>query len=76
MKKLIIFTLINIYFLFTSYGNDKNIIFVTSVGSSFTEARLNAYYIASINSMKVMSTQTVKQGNSWVSVAKVIYKYK
>ena len=59
----------------SAQANDKNVLFLTSVGSSFGNARIEVSKTANFNGMKILSTRTVKQGNIWVSVAKVTPKY-
>jgi len=75
MKKLISYIFVYFCILLSAQANDKNVLFLTSVGSSFGNARIEVSKTANFNGMKILSTRTVRQGNIWVSVAKVTPKY-
>jgi len=75
MKKLISYIFVYSCILLSAQANDKNVLFLTSVGSSFGNARIEVSKTANFNGMKILSTRTVRQGNIWVSVAKVTPKY-
>ena len=75
MKKLIYSTVIYLLFLINTNANDKQVLFLTSAGSSFGLARQESHRAANRHGMKVLSTRTSKQGNIWVSISKVTPKY-
>lgn len=75
MKKLISYIFVYSCILLSAQANDKNVLFLTSAGSSFGDARIEVFKTANLNGMKVLSTRTVKQGGIWVSMAKVTPKY-
>lgn len=75
MKKLIFYTLFFISTLALSRAGDKQVTFLNAISTSFSSARWEAHKTASINGMKVISTQTTRQGDHWVTTAKVISKH-
>ena len=66
-----------ILFLITScaYSQDNRpFTFISSIGGSVRQSEVRAHNIAYMNNLKVLSYNTYKSGNTWVSVVKVVPK--
>jgi hypothetical protein len=76
MKKLIKLLVIGIFYFFgTNFakaGDNKQVSFITGVGSSYREADVNAYNTAYMNGFKIVGKSTKKSGDIWVITARVV----
>jgi hypothetical protein len=76
MKKIYYFILLYCSIIFTSFGGEnKSVSFITITGPSLNFVKVEAHNTAYMNGMKIIGSRTLKQGNNWITVAKVIPKY-
>lgn len=75
MKNIIYILTIYLSFLCSSNADDKQVAFLTTVGSSFQDSYAKAHNAAYMNSMKIVRSSTQKNGNIWVTIVTVAPKY-
>lgn len=69
--------IIFLFFCLTSFlhAGEKNISFLTVVGPSLRDVKIQAHNTAYINGMKIIGTRTVKTGDTWITTVKITDKY-
>lgn len=75
MKKLICFIVIFFIFANISYSGEKNVSFLTVVGPTYNNVKVQAHNTAYMNGMKIIGVRTTKVGDNWVRTVKITPKY-
>lgn len=75
MKKLISILIIYFYCFNIVNAKEKDILFITTVGSTMGESKAIAINTAYMNGMKVISKSTTRSGNTWITIAKISPRY-
>jgi hypothetical protein len=72
MKKSIYLIILNLLLICNGFSQEKNVSFVTTVGTTLRSVQVQANNIAKFNRMKIVGIRTTKQGDNWVRVVKLI----
>jgi len=75
MNKLIIYSIVLLCLIVNIYANDKPKSFITSVGTTYRSADVDAHNIAYMNGLKITGKRVVKNGDVWVITVTTVPRY-
>ncbi|MEY4370914.1 MAG: hypothetical protein RIQ48_630 [Pseudomonadota bacterium] len=72
IKNIILLLIVSINNIYSQ--ENKPFAFISSVGTSVRQSELQAFNVAYMNNLRVVSVSNSKQGNIWTSIVKVVSK--